>query len=199
MLVAEEVAELAGKQLEFGDWEGRAGILDWAREVRSLTKGRDGDAELEMLEQEGKETKILRVEEETITSAAAKTIAQTAAPSYGSYPIRPSLTSKTDTYDSDDSLIGYASLPSSRSPSPSSDHLDEIEKDPSLNVGVKKVPRPVYLAQLGELLRGPGMQVQKSDEPHEADRVEMALNVAEELVRKKRVYGTELGMSDVHW
>jgi telomere length regulation protein len=39
------------------------------------------------------------------------------------------------------------------------------------------------------------MQVQKSDEPHEADRVEMALNVAEELVRQKRVYGTELGMS----
>jgi len=196
MLAAEEVAKSAGKKLEFGDWEGRVSILDWAREVRGLMKERDGDAELETLEQqEGEETKTLGVEEETITSAASKTMAQTTVSSSGSYPIRPSLTSKPDTYDSDDSLTGYASLHSSRSPSPSSDHLDEIEKDPSLNVGVKKVPRPVYLAQLGDLLRGSGMQVQKSDEPHEADRIEMALNVAEELVRKKRVYGTELGMS----
>ena len=195
MLAAEEVAKLAGKKLDFGDWEGRVSILDWAREVRGLMKERDGDAVLEVLEQEGEETKLLGVEEETITPEAAKSMAQTTVSYAGSHPTRPSLKSKPDTYDSDDSLTGYASLHSSRSPSPSSDHLDEIEKDPSLNVGVKKVPRPVYLAQLGELLRGSGMQVQKSDEPHEADRIEMALNVAEELVRKKRVYGTELGIS----
>jgi len=53
----------------------------------------------------------------------------------------------------------------------------------------------VYLAQLGELLRGkPGLSAQKPNEPHEADRIEMVLNIAEELLRKKKGYGTELGM-----
>ena len=31
-------------------------------------------------------------------------------------------------------------------------------------------------------------------DPHEADRIEMALNCGEELIRRKREYGTELGM-----
>lgn len=195
MLVAEEVAKLAGKKLEFGDWEGPGSILNWTRDVRSLSEARDIDADLDILEQpydeERQEAKSIGIEEEI----PAQAIAQTAALSSGSCPVRLSLTEKSDACDSDDSLSGYASPSSSRSPSPSSDNLYEIENDPSLNVGVKKVLRPVYLAQLGELLRGPGMQIQKPDEPHEADRVEMALSVAEELVRKKRVYGTELGVS----
>jgi telomere length regulation protein len=70
--------------------------------------------------------------------------------------------------------------------------LAEIEKDPTLGVGVKKVPRPVYLAQLGALIRpAGGLQV---DETKLADEVEMGINCAEELIRKKKGYGTELGM-----
>jgi telomere length regulation protein len=68
----------------------------------------------------------------------------------------------------------------------------EMEKDPTLNIAMKKVPRPVYLAQLGDLLRGGGSKT-GPDDPHEADRIEMALNCAEELVRRKKGYGSELG------
>ncbi|KAG1859114.1 hypothetical protein C8R48DRAFT_674099 [Suillus tomentosus] len=46
---------------------------------------------------------------------------------------------------------GYASPTSSRSVSPTPSELDEMKKDPILRVGVKKIPRPVYLAQLGEM------------------------------------------------
>jgi hypothetical protein len=60
-------------------------------------------------------------------------------------------------------------------------------------VTAKKVARPVYLKQLGDLLRSSGGKT-SSDDPHEADKIEMGLNCAEELIRKKRDYGTELGM-----
>ncbi|KAF8160588.1 telomere length regulation protein-domain-containing protein [Pholiota molesta] len=100
-------------------------------------------------------------------------------------------------YDSDDSMTGYASPPSSsRSSSPTPAELAEIEAEPTLNVGRQKVARPVYLAQLGDLLRGStAVGAAKGggpDDPHEADRIEMGLTVAEELIRRKMGYGTEL-------
>ncbi len=177
MLVAEEVARLTQKKLEFAGWEGDADILKWARDVRQLIRARDVDADLEAFQEE-------KEEEGKKSHAVEQTTSKDT-----------DLSQRSDDYDSDDSLTGYASPPSSRSSSPDPKDLEEIARDPTLNVVAKKVPRPVYLAQLGELLRGkPGLSAQKPDEPHEADRIEMALNVAEELMRKKKDYGTELGL-----
>ena len=180
MLSAEVIAHLAGKKLAFGGWDdGDDNGKDWCRALRRLIKGRDADASLAAAEPEMKPL------EEIIAPAVSKPP-----------PLRATFTSKTtaaDAYDSDDSLTGYASPPSSsRSPSPTPSELLEIEKDPTLNVGLKKVPRPVYLAQLGDLLRG-GASKTGPDDPHEADRIEMALNCAEELVRRKKGYGSEMG------
>ncbi|KAF8270409.1 telomere length regulation protein-domain-containing protein [Lactarius quietus] len=86
-------------------------------------------------------------------------------------------------YDSDDSLTGYAA-PSSRSPSPTLSELAEI------------VP-PVYLVQLGEMIRGTS-GLKTDQESQEAEKVEIALNVAEELIRRKRGYGTELDENAVN-
>lgn len=190
MLVAEEVARLTEKKLVFGGWENEGKILDWARDIRRLMKARDADADLKALQGEEVCIDDSEAKEEMSTLPVPE---NTSASNLSARSVRQRPVQNADAYDSDDSLTGYASPPS-RSPSPSLEDLKEIEKDPTLNVGTKKVPRPVYLAQLAELLRGkPGMQAQKPDEPHEADRVEMALNVAEELVRRKRAYGTELG------
>jgi telomere length regulation protein len=196
MLVAEVVARLAGKKLEFGGWDDEGGLLDWARDIRWLMKAVDVNADLKVLQDgEGESVENFGVTEEIVTPSI---LDNTLSGSTLNLPSRPAPArpgQSTDAYDSDDSLTGYASPPSSRSPSPSLEDLKEIEKDPTLNVGVRKVPRPVYLAQLGELLKGqPGMQAQKPGEPHEADQIEMVLNVAEDLIRRKRAYGTELGM-----
>jgi telomere length regulation protein len=194
MLVAEEAARLAEKKLEFDGWEGKGETLNWARDIRRLMKARDVDAELDDSQEEGCIRADSAMKEEIVTpSIPGNTLSETTLNLSAKSAAKPG--QNTDAYDSDDSLTGYASPPSSRSPSPSLEDLKEIEENPTLNVGVKKLPRPVYLAQLGELLRGqPGMQAQKPDEPHEADRVEMVLNVAEELIRRKKAYGTELGM-----
>lgn len=193
MLVAEEAARLTGKKLEFGGWEDEGVTLNWARDIRRLMKARDVDAELDDSQEEGGAEGSAMKEEITTPPIPENILSGTTLNHSAKPAAKPG--QNTDAYDSDDSLTGYASPPFSRSPSPSLEDLKEIEENPTLNVGVKKLPRPVYLAQLGELLRGqPGMQAQKPDEPHEVDRVEMALNVAEELIRRKRAYGTELGM-----
>ncbi|KAG1877622.1 telomere length regulation protein-domain-containing protein [Suillus subalutaceus] len=144
----------------------------WARDLRALCSARDVDFdpytgdELEPATEESTPT------EEIITAG----VLDEASVATG--------------YDSDDSLTGYASPTSSRSASPTPSELDEMEKDPTLRVGVKKIPRPVYLAQLGEMVRN--ARVKPGEESQEADKIEMALNVAEELIRKKSDYGTEL-------
>lgn len=183
MLVAEVVAGLTGKKLDFGSWEGNEHSQNWAKDVRSLIERRDIDVKLDFLQND-----------------VAGSHSESISPQLESTKIPPEIEPTTNTkvtlqtgYDSDDSLTGYASPPGSRSPSPTPSALSEAEKDPTLNVGLKKVSRPVYLAQLGDLLRGSQIQ-SKADEPHEADKIEMALTVAEELIRKKRGYGTELGM-----
>lgn len=179
MLAVEVIAHRTGKALSFGDWEGSDPGLLWARQLRLLINARDVDADLEILEDmplpvEQSESGLLRTEEpwKVTSSVKAKPVVLNTG------------------YDSDDSLTGYASPESSRSASPTASELEEIERDPTLRVGVKKIPRPVYLVQLGELVRNTSG---KSGEPQEeADKLEMALTSGEELIRRKQGYGVEL-------
>jgi telomere length regulation protein len=175
MLVAEEAARRAGKTLDFSDWAGDDAGAQWARAVRTLLAARDVDADASPPPE-------LDLRELLTDTAIASPPAPTATLAHA------------DEYDSDDSLTGYADADAgaSRSPSPTAAELAEIERDPSLNVGRAKVPRPVYLVQLGELVRATS-GTQSGEDTQEAERVALALDVAEELVRRKRDYGTELG------
>lgn len=175
MLVAEEVAHRTGKKLDFKDWDGDDGGKPWARDVRLLLVHKDLDAQEHELDVE----EIL--EEDAFEP-----------PDESAQIPQPSVSLSED-YDSDDSLTGYAA-PSSRSPSPTLSELAEVEKDPTLHVGKAKIATPVYLAQLGEMIRGTS-GLKTDQESQEAEKVEIALNVAEELIRRKRGYGTELGES----
>lgn len=196
LLVGEEIARMSGKSLEFGVWDGDDSGKVWARTLRWLIQGRDVDTFLGTVDAETalKTTPSVvdDAEVEEFVSPAARKAAMVKEVGERQ-PEKVRFKSTAQGYDSDDSLAGYESPPSSRSASPSPSELEEIAKDPTLNVAVKKVQRPVYLRQLGDLLRGTGQKA-KSDEPHEADKFEMALNFAEELIRKKRDYGTELGI-----
>lgn len=180
MLVAEEVAKASGKNLDFGDWDGIDDAKIWCRSIRTLMRERDADTEL-----------IEDSDDETDDQEANESVTEPPLSDEEAKPVSKSL--NQDGYDSDDSLSGYVSEPSSsRSPSPTPSELDEIEKDPTLRVTEKKIPRPVYLAQLGEMLR-PTTVKKGEDEELQAQTQEVALNTAEELIRKKRSYGTELG------
>ncbi|KAK7015025.1 telomere-reg-2 domain-containing protein [Favolaschia claudopus] len=173
MLGAEVVAQLSGKKLDFGDWEGDDEGKVWARKIRQLLLARDVDSNLDDLEHESPPPSA---NESDISPIATPALPRSEPTGAG--------------YDSDDSLSGYISQSSSRSNSPTPSELDEIEKDPTLGVGVKKIPRPVYLAQLGALIRpAGGLNV---DESKLANEVEMGINCAEELIRKKTGYGMEL-------
>ncbi|OSD02819.1 hypothetical protein PYCCODRAFT_1435097 [Trametes coccinea BRFM310] len=176
MLVAEEIARAAGKSLDFGEWEGDDQGKVWCRQVRELIKACDVDAE-----EPAEEPEETHVDEPLPEHGVPQPVAQN----------KPPIEIATPGYDSDDSLTGYASPVSSRSASPTPSELEEIERDPTLRVGVKKVPRPVYLAQLGELIR-PTSGVQGGDEQLTATKIEVALEVAEELIRRKSGYGSEL-------
>ncbi|TFK26384.1 telomeric DNA binding protein [Coprinopsis marcescibilis] len=188
MLAAEEIARMTNKKLDFGGWEGEDAGKPWAKTLRQLIRGRDVDAEVE---QPDKDATTDGIPVEEISTPGAKDAVLAAQPTKAQF--KPSV----EGYDSDDSLTGYASSSSSRSASPTPEQLAEIEKDPSLNVGVKKVARPVYLKQLGDLLRGGGNKT-SPDDPHEADKLEMGLDCAEELIRRKANYGTELAENAVN-
>ena len=189
MLVAEEVATLAGKKLDFEDWEGRDADRVWARSLRSLTKERDIDAEdVESLAEEQPEPHK-RGEPSPVKISRSD-------PAASRHTIRVENAAEPDS--DDDSIQGYASEgDSDHVPSPTPSELEEIEKDPTLNVGVKKIPKPVYLAQLGELVRSTNVGL-KSSENNEPDKIEMALSCGEELIRRKRNFGVELGRCCVH-
>ena len=186
MLVAEEVARRTGKELDFKDWDGDDGGQLWARNVRQLLGGKDTDAEIPD-DDEGRTPAVEEILEEDAFEATSEPV-KTSRP----------LCAPSEDPDSDDSLTGYASPPSSRSPSPTPSELAEIEKDPTLHVGRTKISSPVYLAQLSEMIRGPS-GLKTDQENQEADRIEIALKVAEELIRRKRGYGTELGRSLAIW
>ncbi|EAU88142.1 telomeric DNA binding protein [Coprinopsis cinerea okayama7 len=190
MLVAEETARMCNKKLDFGGWEGDDAGRPWARSLRELIRARDVDAELDVPE----EALVEDVEVEELTTAAA---AQSLADQEVHVDSDQVNFATPVGYDSDDSLTGYASDASSESSSPDLEELAEIEKDPTLNIGKKKVARPVYLKQLGDMLRG-GVKQSSPDDPQEVDRLEMGLNCAEELIRKKASYGTELAENAVN-
>lgn len=176
MLAAELVARRTDKQLDFEQWEGKGEGREWARAVRLLVTKRDVDVA-------GAESDVLRLESADNSHEAASDV--------HSSPVVKSRVQLAETeYDSDDSLEGYASSPtSSRSPSPTPSELDELEKDPTIHIGQKKIQRPVYLIELALLITSS----KKPDDPQNADRVEMALNCAEELIRRKKGFGFELG------
>ncbi|KAJ4488144.1 telomere length regulation protein-domain-containing protein [Lentinula aciculospora] len=174
MLVAEVAAQRAGKSLDFKDWDGDDNGKPWARNLRALLANRDIDVDADGLD-----------ERDTFPDVVASGAAQVEK----SEPRKAAI--KSGGYDSDDSITGYDSVPSSRSNSPTPSELEEIEKDPSLNIGRNKIPRPVYLAQLGAMLRSMGGMA-KDNVAEEADRIEIALGCAEELIRRKKDYGTEL-------
>jgi len=189
MLVAEEIARMSGKKLSFGGWDGDDSGKPWARALRELIRARDVDADVSL------EAPASTSEDVEVDEVVSPDVRRAKVKEDAEEPTKARFKSQPQGYDSDDSLEGYESPPSSRSASPTPSELAEIEKDPSLNVNVKKVPKPVYLKQLGDLLRPATGGKTSSDQPHEADMLAMALNCAEELIRKKRDYGTELGES----
>jgi hypothetical protein len=111
--------------------------------------------------------------------------------------------------DSDDSLEGYesSSTSSSRAASPipttstgakanenkndirlPEPTIDEINKDPSLfNPQKKRVRKPVYLLELGKLLK------EGKEGEEQSENIGMALNTGATLIRRKAGWGTELG------
>ncbi|KXN87756.1 DNA replication checkpoint protein tel2 [Leucoagaricus sp. SymC.cos] len=192
MLVAETIATMTNKKLSFDGWDGDDSGKPWCRQMRELIKNRDVDADLTVLEAAQVQPAGKSTTSTAVLGDQTPAITKPSVP-----PAKATFITPVTGYDSDDSLTGYASPGSSRSASPTPSELEEIEKDPTLNVGVKKVARPVYLAQLGHLIRGTGKKL-GADEPHEADKVEMALNCGEELIRKKRDYGTELAENAVN-
>lgn len=174
LLAAEIVAERTGKKLRFDGWDGVGEGREWARDLRNLISTRDSDF----------------MEVEVVESPTNN--GPTDSSSTLSLPVQSKINISQATYDSDDSLTGYGSPPSSRAPSPTPEELDEIEKDPTLRVGTKKkILRPVYIGQLIEMVR-PGAK----DSDHEAvERLDVGLSAAAELIRRKRNFGFELGTS----
>lgn len=192
MFVAEEVAKMSSRSLKLGEWDGQKDGREWVRRLRTLMQGNDRDATFIFDE----------VHESKIDQSGTRTFAET-APSREAHEHIPSGIPKPTTTPSrepdsdDDSLIGYGSSPnSSRAPSPTPSELAEIEADPSLrtgggvelNKGAKKILRPVYLVTLGELMRPSSEEGQE-----EFKKIEMALKWGEDLIRRKKDYGTELG------
>ncbi|KAL5536155.1 TEL2 [Sanghuangporus sanghuang] len=178
MLAAEFLAERTNTKLDFKQWEGEGEGREWARTVRTLVKKRDADVEEAAAD-------VLRLEPMDVDEQRMESRGEEPVSSFVVTRVQLSETA----HDSDDDLEGYAVSPtSSRSPSPTSSELEEIERDPTINVGKKKTPRPVYLFDLAQLITSS----KKPDDPENADRIQMALDCAEELIRRKKNFGFEL-------
>jgi len=173
MLVAEEVAQRSDRKLDFKIWDGDGEGKDWARHIRRLMDTRDIDSEI-----------------------PSPPIAKKPQPDHSPEIPAPKASSRlvhisNATDDSDDSLEGYgdSSDSSSRPPSPTMSELEEQERDATLrNPGKKRINNPVYLVDLGRLLK-----VEKEG-PEQAESIEIALRSAAGLIRRKEGYGHELGM-----
>lgn len=191
MLVAEIVASRVGKSLDFGDWDGDDDGRSWAREMRVLCTWGDtvSDPRLEDWDDIGINEGVASNDEVEGNLSQNPPLESEVSPPRSS-GIRTTDIPTDAGYDSDDSLTGYAS-PSAGSPSPTPSELLEIEQDPTLHVGVKKISRPVYLAQLGTLVRNTH-GLDSREESREAEKIEMALTAGEDLIRRKRDFGTEL-------
>ncbi|KAI6005995.1 telomere length regulation protein-domain-containing protein [Pisolithus albus] len=191
MLVAEIVASRVGKSLDFGDWDGDDDGRSWAREMRVLCTWGDtvSSPRFEVRDDIGIHEGVSSNDDVQGNLSQNLPLESQVSPPRSS-GIRTTDIRTDAGYDSDDSLTGYAS-PSAGSPSPTPSELLEIEQDPTLHVGVKKISRPVYLAQLGTLVRNT-QGLDSREESHEAEKIEMALTAGEDLIRRKRDFGTEL-------
>lgn len=195
MVAAELAAKYGGKALDFGVWDGDGDGRAWIRQMRTLVQARDAD--IEGFPRDDGPDQAGPPRSTDLPSPSLSRLPHASA------PIRTAVNAKAREVDSDDdSLIGYgSSASSSRAPSPTPSELDEIEKDPTLRTGLpstskQRVQRPVYLLNLGLLLRPPpgGAKNKAQDGQEEYERIDMALNYGAELVRRKRNYGTELGL-----
>ena len=176
MLVAEILSSLAGKMLTFDVWDGEDEARLWALRVRKLIEAHDVNATRTSVQG-------------TDASDSEEEISQS-DPRIHDIHLRDPIEHIDDGFDSDDSVNGYAPSVSSRSPT--STELAEIEKEPALSLGIKKVSRPLYLSQLGAFLRS-RTDGGQSGQYSAADNVEMALDSAEDLIRSKKIFGSELG------
>lgn len=193
------------KPLDFGVWQGDKGGKGMVKELRKIgidwdaPRKEDGDPLLGWgRPREGPSSSPSLVSPSPPTRQQQQQPASASSPSSSKPKIKakekkssknPSTAKITVLSDSDDSLTGYvsqASSSSSRSNSPSPSDLDEYIEDPTLFAPKKKkVPRPVYLGQLGELLGA-------KEEP---EKLDVALKWGEALIRRKRGFGLELGES----
>jgi telomere length regulation protein len=182
----------AAKRLKFGKdmWDGSGEGREECRWLRGVLGVRDNTAELS----EDPSAWLLGW---TTNPVAADPLPKTASPirtdtrPRTSRPKRsPKRKAKIVMLDDQlaDPLSGYASPSSSRSPSPTPSYLEEVAADPTLaldSTQKKKVTRPVYIQQVVMLLK----------EREKPDELEMGLKWGEDLVRAKRLFGSELGGS----
>jgi telomere length regulation protein len=168
LLVAEIITEMSGNPLRFGGWDGVGEGRDWARSLRAAMK----EPETTIEEVHGESS--VSNDEDTLNSRITEDT---------------TLSNRTMNYDSDDSLEGYISDKSIEI-GPSEQELEEMEKDASLRGAQGSRPiRPVYIVQLLQLLQ----PVAKNESNTEAEKQDIGLNASEELIRRKRGFGTELG------
>ena len=186
--------------LDFGVWEGDEGGKGMVKELRKI----EIDWEAKSLSGEGGLLGWGRrngEEPSSSSSLVSPSPSPHQKPAFSSSYSKPKASKKkkssskqpppsakiTVLSDSDDSLTGYVSAnssSSSRSASPTPSDLDEYIEDPTLFAPKKKkVARPVYLGQLGELLGS-------KEEP---EKLDVALKWGEGLIRRKRGFGLELG------
>jgi len=199
MLIRDQiVAKMVGSKLQFPGWEDEGDGQMWARQMRRYLQARDADA----MELSAEDSSYRPGDTSHVDTTAQLSSAGTAPPSR--------VTIRDDASDSDDSLEGYASESpsSSRTPSPppltgKEDALssgkgksiesfrptiEEINKDPTLlNPLQKRIHKPVYLLDLGRLLK-----VDKEGN-EKFESIQVALSTAASLIRKKANWGLELG------
>jgi telomere length regulation protein len=168
LLVAEVVAKKSGRQLSFGGWEGEDISQLWAKSTEILI-----GASLHVFATP--DTNPVDYNSQFDSSKVMST-------------------PEDVTGDSDDSMTGYASDASSTNSFPSPTEVSAMEKDTSLRSGLKKkVVKPVFISQLLDYLRITSASSSDSQEVYE--KVEIAMSSCEDLIRRKRNYGSELGQS----
>ncbi|KAG8759757.1 telomere binding protein [Ceratobasidium sp. 428] len=212
MLVAEVVA---GGKLDFGDWDGEKEWQIWAAELRDEAKN-----PLKSIREEIEKwsTQKPRKPVDPIVPSVDEAEPPATLSADNTHTEDPPTPPEPDS--DDDSLVGYdsPSPTSSRAPSPTPSEL----ADPTLRR--RYIARPAYLAELGALLvaapknvvevqpseqfgaggkkgrRGMGITGGRGggDAEDEKGRVEMALEVGAELIRRKRGYGSELDENAVN-
>lgn len=207
------IARGAGGKLEFPGWEGQEEGQRWARQIRVLITNRDSDAiatmDPDVLKSDHGTERTAAAEDQISVSRETPIVATTSHALQDDDQNLQKLRIIENREDSDDSLEGYesASTSSSRaiSPIPSASGgvtnahdkkdlhqleptIDEINADPSLlNPQKKRVRKPVYLLELGRLLK------EGKEGQEQCENIGMALSIGAALIRRKAGWGTELG------